>query len=284
MKRKLNQIYARDDQEIKQYSKEIRFINKKSYSCDETQEMSFEERIIEIARNGYEVELKSLLKRYPELVNTRDEKGNTILQLAALSDTSAMVQYILNNYPELALATNKNNETVLYKATQANNTKNLDLLLNFMIKTDNLELIENQDIDGDTVLHLATLAHNPKAIKKIIKVCPKLGQITNNHQDTPLHSAARIDCLEALKILIKQYPDLLKAKDDQGDNVLSSAILCDSTNVIEFLTKADHELVINQNTEQSRSKSLEIGHINIVNGNSDSQVKVIEITGDHNEL
>ena len=83
--------------------------------------------------------------------------------------------------------------------------------------------LDQDDLNGRTVLHAACIGGDPETIVKLIKWKPKLVQIPDNDGRTPLHEAVQRGHIAAINILISNNADA-KAKDNDGRDPLYVAM------------------------------------------------------------
>ena len=129
---------------------------------------------------------------------------------------------ILSKNPYLVNTEDENNETFLSYAIKRNNTDIIDLLLTSPI----LNLTYQNELTGNTYLHLAVLQQNIKLIKELLDKNIYI-DIQNNDGNTALHLAYYINNIKIIKLLlendidfgIKNKKGLIAEEIDPIDNI-----------------------------------------------------------------
>ena len=109
---------------------------------------------------------------------------------------------ILSKNPYLVNTEDENNETFLSYAIKRNNTDIIDLLLTSPI----LNLTYQNELTGNTYLHLAVLQQNIKLIKELLDKNIYI-DIQNNDGNTALHLAYYINNIKIIKLLLENDID-----------------------------------------------------------------------------
>ncbi|CAB9512210.1 Diazepam-binding inhibitor-like 5 [Seminavis robusta] len=107
------------------------------------QELTLAQTVLRAASQNDAKELQSLLKQYPELVNHRDEDGQSALHLAADKGASEALKALMDAGADVNAA-DGDGITVLHAAVIAENIEACKLLL------DHGANAEKADVDGDT--------------------------------------------------------------------------------------------------------------------------------------
>lgn len=146
------------------------------------------------AITGSYIDIINLLLSVPEIdVNVVDEDGNTPLHHAARMNNTAIINVLLPKYGA-TIPLNNMKQTPLHVAAECPTSDALSVLIQPLAK-----VVNNQDIEGDTCLHLAAKNGTGKSISLLTAADPN---IENNLGDTPLHLAAK-RCRQApLKALL----------------------------------------------------------------------------------
>ena len=129
---------------------------------------------------------------------------------------------ILSKNPYLINTEDENNETFLSYAIKRNNINIINLLLTSPI----LNITYQNELTGNTYLHLAVLQQNIKLIKELLNKNINI-DIQNNDGNTALHLAYYINNIKIIKLLIENNIDfgiknkkgLIAEEIDPIDNV-----------------------------------------------------------------
>ncbi|KAF5454986.1 hypothetical protein F2P56_024608 [Juglans regia] len=128
--------------------------------------------------------------RLRQVLETRNDRGNTPLHSAASMGNVAMCQCIATVYPELVVATNNNQETPLFMAA-LHGEKAAFFYLHYVCinaKMDGYQFPRRKN--GDTILHCAIAGDYFDLAFHIIKFYPELASLVNEEGLTPLHLLA----------------------------------------------------------------------------------------------
>jgi len=155
-----------------------------------------------IVRDGKLDELKELIKKKPEYINSKTKKfGITPLHVAATIGNDSMIQVLLDNKADINLK-DKSGSTALHDAAR----KGHESVVKILIKHGtNIDEKRNR---GKTPLHVAVENNHENIVKLILE---NEGNVNskNEYGDTPLHIAVNksVD-LELIKLLLDNGADL----------------------------------------------------------------------------
>jgi ankyrin repeat protein len=172
---------------------------------------------------------KHLLKRNPNLLESKDSMGRTLLSRAALAGSLDIVKYLIKK------GADKNHQadtkdTPLNYAAHNGKTEVVKYLLQVGAE------INQADEDGWTPLKSAAVEGHLEVVKALIKAGAKLDE-PNSDGWTPLHSAAGQGHVEVVKALIKAGAKLDEPNND-GWTPLNHAAGEGHVEVVKALIKA----------------------------------------------
>uniref|UniRef100_A0A803NCM0 PGG domain-containing protein n=2 Tax=Chenopodium quinoa TaxID=63459 RepID=A0A803NCM0_CHEQI len=108
--------------------------------------------LAEPAEHGHEHIIKILLEEAPNMCFVHDQDGMTPLHVAAVNGNTQVLEVFLKKKRQAALERTARGETILHLCVK---NCHLDTLKALVESTYDLELLNSQDSDGNTVLHLA---------------------------------------------------------------------------------------------------------------------------------
>ncbi|KAF0927556.1 hypothetical protein E2562_034265 [Oryza meyeriana var. granulata] len=164
------------------------------------------------ARGQLEV-LKDLIASF-DIVNSIDEQGNTALHLAAFRGHLSVVKALITASPSLISATNEVGDTFFHMALTGFRTpgfRRLDRQTELMKQLvggaimDLSSIINMQNDDGRTVLHLAVIGNLHSSIVELLMTAPSIDlNVRDNDGMTPLDLLRKQPPTASSEILIKQ--------------------------------------------------------------------------------
>jgi ankyrin repeat protein len=86
--------------------------------------------------------------------------------------------------------------------------------------------LDNQNVAGDTALHIACLAEetdNLRVVRLLLDAKPKAAMVRNNCGELPLHLASMFQPTEVVQFLIRESPTTVFVHDQRGNLPLHSA-------------------------------------------------------------
>uniref|UniRef100_A0A0E0L0W0 Uncharacterized protein n=1 Tax=Oryza punctata TaxID=4537 RepID=A0A0E0L0W0_ORYPU len=164
------------------------------------------------ARGQLEV-VKDLIASF-NIVNSTDEQENTALHLAAFRGHLPVVKALITASPSLISATNEVGDTFLHMALTGFRTpgfRRLDRQMELMkqlvggVIMDLSSIINMQNDDGRTVLHLAVIGNLHSSLVELLMTAPSIDlNVRDNDGMTPLDLLRKQPPTASSEILIKQ--------------------------------------------------------------------------------
>uniref|UniRef100_A0A803NEM7 Uncharacterized protein n=1 Tax=Chenopodium quinoa TaxID=63459 RepID=A0A803NEM7_CHEQI len=133
--------------------------------------------------------VKKLLKVKPNMCFVHDQDGMTPLHVAAVNGNTDVLEEFLKKKRQAALERTTRVETILHLSVK---NCQLDTLKALVEITYDLELLNSQDSDGNTVLHLAVAYKEKEQLTLWIVDCKRHLYLTNELWD----KAALVDAME----------------------------------------------------------------------------------------
>jgi ankyrin repeat protein len=205
-------------------------------------------------------------------VNVQEKDGRTALHLAIVLENRTAVEELLKRNDVDVNLENNNNVTALHYACL---WKNIPVDLFKVILTKLADIINAQDEDGDTALHLAIIGKNRTTVEELLKRddVNENVNLKNNYNYTILHVASVWNNIPIdLFIKILEETTDVNAKDEDGNTALHWAIMSKSeiaTN--QLLNHNDVKVTIRNNKNQtafdlcSESKDIPAHLLKIIN-------------------
>ena len=179
------------------------------------------------------------VKADPErkLIQIQDTSDNdSPLHLAVLKSNNKTIQLLLKGSPDLTLC-DRHKKSVLHQAITKGHLEIIHSILDYIIqaypkeRSDPLHVLNLQDEDGNTPLHLSINSNRADILKELLPLNP-LMDLKNNSGQTPLHLAVfkKPDILNDILEEINKYSEEKKdshlyALDNTGLPPLHSAIV-----------------------------------------------------------
>jgi ankyrin repeat protein len=187
----------------------------------------------EVASYGWSDLTKHLFKRNPNLRDSKDFIGRTLLNRAASSGALDIVKYLVKN------GADKNDpselkHTPLFSAALKGHLEIVEYLI--QAKAD----LNQPDENGLTPIHSAANKGHVEVVQALIKAGAKL-DTQDKDGEAPLHIAAYAGHVEVVQALIKAGAKL-DARDEEGRTPLHIAVLAGEVKVVEALIQAKADL------------------------------------------
>ncbi|KAI2795594.1 hypothetical protein BLOT_016641 [Blomia tropicalis] len=225
---------------------------------------------INIRLNKFKNDIKKtsnkIYKQYGTIINNElklnhsnlllNQKGYTVLDIAAKEGNLNIVNFLLTcckKFKKILIKKlifykkKENKMTALYIAVKYNNFEIFNELIELFDSEEYFEVVNDKDINGNTILQLATKNLNNKIIERLILFFDgnnneliKLIKEKNKYGDTILHLAVKFDNIEIIEKLIPLFDSnyneliqLIKEKNKYGDSILHLAGLEKKIEIIE---------------------------------------------------
>lgn len=182
--------------------------------------------------------IKALLKDWPELMVSQDEKGLTPLHVAAANGKKSVVEVFLARGARTETKT-RYGMTPLHYAARKGNADTIRLLLDYGAEV-------NAKTPTDlTPAHLAAREGHLDAVRLLLerKADPNAREL--NYGSTPLHYAATNGNPTLIELLLAKGAEI-NARDAMGETALSIAVAANNSAVAEILRKHGGEDPINK--------------------------------------
>jgi ankyrin repeat protein len=202
---------------------------------------------------GFGLFRKILNRSNSEYVNKVDGIGNTALHYAMLKKSEPAVKELLNRKDVDVDIKNYINKTPLHLASQ---WWYISADLFKMILEKSTDVINAQDKDGKTALHLAIGGQSEMKTNKLLKHNDVIVNVKNNNNETALHLASKWkDIPSDLFKLIKEKSTDINAQDHKGWTALHYAIIHKSEIATkELLAHNDVDVNVKDNNNETALK------------------------------
>ncbi|XP_009787831.1 ankyrin repeat-containing protein BDA1-like [Nicotiana sylvestris] len=120
-------------------------------------------------RYGQQETVKQLIKFDPELIGLRSRERKTPLHYAAETDDADLVAEFLVACPTAVKQLTVRGETAVHLAVLKGSTNAFNVLMGWIIRTDNTGILGWKDNRGNTVLHIAAQTGQVEVIERLIK-------------------------------------------------------------------------------------------------------------------
>ncbi|MCB1143166.1 MAG: ankyrin repeat domain-containing protein [Leptospiraceae bacterium] len=214
------------------------------------------------SRNGMLSILKTVLKKKPNLLKSKDRFNNSLLDHAISRKRVLIIEYFLQSYPSW-IASEKLKNLTLFNLAESGSPEIIKLLFpekpkisenkesQFLQKCAEskpelldtfLEIgfrLEAKDEEGDTVLHKIVENGDSDLLISLIEKKPNLKK--NNNDESLLHLAVKYNREEIVEILLKNG---LKPEevDKEGNTSLHLSVENDSPGIIYKLIKSGMDI------------------------------------------
>ena len=175
-------------------------------------------------------------------------------------------------------ATHKKNQRRDIPARFTAQDSSMKILTIFLKKDNSINLINQRDQNGLTLLDFVILRNEVEILRKLLdhdKGKKALNQ-KNQYDNTPLHLAALTGNTEVVESLLKHDEKALNQKNQYGNTPLHLAALTGNIKVVKLLLKYDKEKKILKQKNNTGNTPL---HLAALTGN----IKVVELLLEHDE-
>ncbi len=215
--------------------------------------------IHQAAKEGDLAKVKALLEKNTDLINAKNENGQTPLHIAASGGQLAVVEFLISQGADINLRQN-NGATALHFAcfgghrdvvewlidngADVNSKDNNGLTpLRVAVFRSNKEMIalliekgaalNAREENGATPLHEACIRGNKDVVELLIEKGANIG-IEDDSGNTPLHMASNYGHKEIIELLITKGTDV-NQRNNRGDTPLHGAAWGNHKDAVEFL-------------------------------------------------
>ena len=170
-----------------------------------------------------------------------DEKGLSLLHLAAIKNQVSILTYILGKGVDIDVRRyqhfqKQNGPTAMHFACKHGSNEIVDCLLAAKAK------VNIRDSNGWYAIHCASYYDHPTILEKFLaRDASQIDMVTQNKsKETPLQLAASSGALKTTKILLKNGASYTKTTT-KGDNVIHLAALNGHNNIVKFYIEENYE-------------------------------------------
>ncbi|CAA7047020.1 unnamed protein product [Microthlaspi erraticum] len=138
---------------------------------------------------GYDIGVQHMLTRFAsstQIAYVNNEDGSYPIHSACVASHTSALKVILKHHPDTIEMLNSQGQNVLHIAAESGNARAVSYLLR---KTEIKRLINEQDVQGNTPLHLASMTTNPKVVSLFIQDNRVDLKVLNNKGLTTLDAA-----------------------------------------------------------------------------------------------
>jgi ankyrin repeat protein len=191
-------------------------------------------------------------KMIPEVINKSNVNGHTILHWAAKNYYVDIIELLLTKMsPEGVSCIDQYGRTALHYFIELNPLNNILSILEEFLDKMNIDVINQSDDNGQTVLCLAVQYLQLDSLNLLLNI----KDIDVNKIDidgrSNLHYAANKDNIDVVKLLIpKMIPELINQNDEAGFTVLHVAVTNSNENLVKFLLQKMSINAINKAIEE----------------------------------
>lgn len=204
--------------------------------------LAMADEIHDASQQGDISTVKKLVEETPELINLKDETGQTPLHFAAAGGQAEVAQFLLSKGADVN-ALNTVNQSVLLYAAYFGNAEITAALIAGGAR------LNDQDIVGRTPLHYAARQRSVDALTLLIDNKADLNA-RDSIGETPLHFAIRWGYDDVAEMLIDAGAELNVKKDD-GTSYLHLASIKGYSDVVDLLLK--HGMQVNEQDNSGRT-------------------------------
>jgi ankyrin repeat protein len=211
----------------------------------------------EAARAGHSDVVDLLLKKHPELVNSKDETGMTALHWAALKDHLPVIIRLLEGGARILEKDDCGSIPLIYAASYGN-TECLDALLQCLRDSDQ----STEDMDSSILAALCSAARggHAKTVQHLLRHGADAEELYGDDiQQTALHAAAEGGHIDAITALIGKGGAAVDQRSSSGDTPLHCA--CAHPEAMRLLIDMGANLeATNNNGETPLMRAASIGN------------------------
>ena len=189
-------------------------------ACIEACDLLNKQTPLHMAASWGELAIVKYLVEHKANINARDSHGNqTPLHLAAMEGNTDAASYLIEQGSDIAAYGGYNKQTPLHMTALGGHVSTIKLLLN-SAKDKGIDIINLQDIDGNTALHLAFFEAKNEAADCLIENGADI-TITNSQGVTAVDIAQNAGFLNVLKQAVENPNPYL---NESGEGVAPSCL------------------------------------------------------------
>lgn len=182
--------------------------------------------MMQAVKNDFAGDAQTLLDRGFD-VNTIDEKGNSLIMLAAFNNSPRVFDVLMGYKPNLELK-NLYGESVLMLASYRHSAKMVNSLLSNGAKV---------NTSGWTALHYAASSGDLEVVNALIKAGADINAVAPDGS-SPMIMAAREGHIEIIKLLLSLHANT-DIQNENGMTALKWSLKRDDTDIMELLVEAN---------------------------------------------
>ena len=189
-------------------------------------------------------ESAKLILDYGGRLNTTDQNKNTPLHTACLLGKEKLIKIFLDYYPDMINSINIEKQNPLHTLILSNNNKIINVLLDYK---NSLNLIKSQDSNDRTPLMYAIELKNTTIINQLLNVCDRKNSELMELQDVEgnTHYHLAIKYLIDLDMFDPPTTEICKKINTDGNTILHLLLINNLTNYFPDILKNSSFLIQN---------------------------------------
>ena len=183
-------------------------------------------------------ELRKILEKYPDLLNSTDDEKNNALHIAVQGGNREIVELLIDKKPDLLNDTNYDGENALHIAVKSGNKG----MVEYLTEKDP-DLLNGTNNYGENALLIVARTEYIEIVELLINKSSNLLNSTDDEKNNTLHIAVKDGNRRMVEYLIEKYPDLVNGTNNDGENTLSIAVKDGNRRMVEYLTEKYPDLL-----------------------------------------
>ena len=196
------------------------------------------------ANNANEV-LRYYLHKDDDLTDLQNMDGETPLHVSVRKGNLECVKTLLSMYARVDIGDKKNQNPLHVAVSSSSANEEIVSLLVARMKETYETLLNEQDCNGNTALHLAAFYRREELMEYLIDVDP---EVENTDGETALHTAVRSGTTREVRTLLKLFYNSKKRnvdkKDEKGHTALFKSIEVGDHEKFELLLRYGADLTL----------------------------------------